>query len=84
LSSEAEKEINKEYAGKPILTAEENKERLRKIKEKRLEQIDRTTEQDRKHNPEDSKMSNVDLPEYPFKDQTKKEKKEPAKTLPWE
>ena len=82
MSSDAEREINAQYAGKPILTAEENKERLAKIRAKRLE-----TEMKSSTMHGGDKIEQIPIKEevpYPFKDQTKKEKKEPAKTLPFE
>jgi hypothetical protein len=44
--SDAEDSANEQYEDKPILSVEQNLERLRKIKEKRLETIDKTTPTD--------------------------------------
>lgn len=83
--SKAEDEVNEQYKDKPILSVEENLERMRKIKEKRLEAEDKTTEQDKVHSKEGSLMPNIELPKYPFTEggQTKKKAGEPQKA-PWE
>jgi hypothetical protein len=60
---------------KPILTPEEAKAKIRKTREDMLPKVEDIIEG--KAPEPDEKIPNEPLPEYPFKDQTKKKKAEP-------
>ncbi len=69
--SNPDKEVNSEYEDSPILTPEQNKERLRKIREARLPKPEDIIEG--KAPEPDEKMKNEPEPDYVHSQDAKKE-----------